>query len=175
MCWHDQTALCGPFFIQRIHCGSSPLALMTSQSRDGELVTRCLSPFGLSIVRGSATRGGRDALRALYRVVRKHDASPLILPDGPQGPLHVVKPGAVVLAQMTDTPLVPYGFATRRAWTLGSWDRMRLAKPGAQIAVVPGHAITVPRELADHERDALCDQLGQTLTALTREAAALIA
>ena len=171
LCWHDQTALCGPYFIRRVHDPQNPLALMTSQSRDGELVTRCLRPFGLEIVRGSATRGGREALRALYRVVRKRHASPLILPDGPQGPLHVVKPGAIVLSQMTGAPIVPYGFATRRAWTLGSWDRMRVAKPGAAIAVVSGPPIVVPRALEDSERDDLCESVGRSLRRLTRAAA----
>ncbi len=75
---------------------------------------------------------------------------------------------------MTGAPLIPYGFAARSAWTLGSWDRMRLAKPGAKIAIVRGDEVMVPRELPDPERDALCDELGQTLTDLTRQATALL-
>ena len=143
------------------------LGALASLSGDGALVTRIAEPFGVHIVRGSASRGGSAGLRALYRAVSRDGISPLILPDGPRGPQFVFKPGAIVLAQMTGAKLLPLHFHTGR-WSrsLGSWDRMTLPLPGANLHVEIGEPVTVPRELNDEARDQLCTDLAQRLTSL---------
>ena len=67
------------------------------------------------MVRGSTSRGGRGAILALHRALVKHGASPLLAPDGPRGPRHVAKSGAVLLAQFGQAPIVPLAFAPARA------------------------------------------------------------
>jgi hypothetical protein len=161
--WHDQTGTGLPLVLRlrrRIQ-----ITVMASKSKDGELAARAARGLGLTIVRGSSTRGGQEGLRALHRAVARRGCSTLVFPDGPQGPKYVVKPGMIVLAQMSGVPIVPVGFAVRAPWHLGSWDRMQLPRPGARIEVQVGPPLHVPREVSETEREALCLMIAATLDA----------
>jgi hypothetical protein len=153
--WHNQSGPGLPLVLELRRRGW-PIAVLASPSQDGELAARAARGLGLIVVRGSASRGGREGLRALHRAVVREGCSPLILPDGPRGPQYQAKPGIVVLAQTTGLPIVPMGFAVRSPWHLGSWDHMEVPRPGSRIAVTIGPAITVPRELGENERIAMC-------------------
>ena len=151
--WHQEMLSASTFFRRRVF-GRRRMAIMASQSEDGELVARVASSFGVRVVRGSASRGGTAGLRALYREVVSHGSSIVLLLDGPRGPLHQVKPGAVVLAQMARAPILPMAFLPQSYWEVGSWDRMRVPKPGTRIEVLTRDPLTVPRSLDDREREA---------------------
>src|SRR5436190_21852512 len=47
-----------------------PIAVMISQSKDGEIIARVLALYGVQSARGSSTRGGAAALRELLREAR---------------------------------------------------------------------------------------------------------
>jgi lysophospholipid acyltransferase (LPLAT)-like uncharacterized protein len=120
--------------------------VLASRSRDGELVARWVARFGLTVVRGSSSRGGAEALRALAAAVRAgQDVA--VVPDGPLGPRERVQAGIVVLAASTGAPIVPLAFAARPARRLASWDRFLVPLPFARAAVVFGTAATVSREV----------------------------
>lgn len=173
--WHHQLVLAAPWVIRHVAGHGGRPAFLVSQSRDGELAARALSLFGpVRIVRGSASRGGRAALRALGRAVGREGASPFLLPDGPRGPEREAKAGAVVLAQVTGAPLVPLGFAARSAWRLGSWDRMVVPRPFTRVAVVVGHPLKVPRELAADELGDFGSELAAALDEAERRAVAVL-
>ena len=161
--WHAQTQLTA----ERISSDAEGrrLAILASHSNDGELVTRIAAPFGIEIVRGSASRGGSEGLRGLYRATRR-GAPPLLMPDGPRGPQHEVKPGAVVLAQMAAVPILPLHFAASRVWRLGSWDRMALPLPFSRVALRVGEPIDVPRRLGGDEIDSWRREVGRRLDEL---------
>ena len=161
--WHDQVFVSSAFLIRYLVRRGRRVALMISPSFDGELVTRTMRPFGLSIVRGSASRKGARALRGLYRSLNKDGASPVLLPDGPKGPQFRSKPGTVVLAQTTEAPIVPLAFRSRSPLRLGSWDRMQVPLPFSRVDVMVGELMTVPRELSDDARDAACRELEKRL------------
>lgn len=163
--WHSRTALLWPF-AKRLLSPRLPLAILASLSRDGELAARLARPWGLTIFRGSASRGGTAGLRQLYRHLRK-GGSCILAPDGPRGPLHQVKPGVVVLSQMAAEPLVPLGAAADRCWRLRSWDRMVIPKPFATVMLVVGEPETLAPEtdLADGQT-----RVAARLTAVTEEA-----
>ena len=130
--------------------GARAVRVLTSRSHDGELVARWIARFGLSVVRGSSSRGGAEALRALAAAVRAgQDVA--VVPDGPRGPRERLQAGLVVLAATTGAPVVPLAFAARPAHRLASWDRFLVPLPFARAAVVFGAATTVPRG-ADRER-----------------------
>jgi lysophospholipid acyltransferase (LPLAT)-like uncharacterized protein len=141
--------------------GVRTVCVLASRSRDGELVARWVDHFGLSVVRGSSSRGGAEALRALVTAVRS-GLDVAVVPDGPRGPRERLQRGLVVLAAVTGAPVVPLGFAARPARRLASWDRFLVPWPFARAAVVFGAAVTVARGTdqerahADLER-ALCE------------------
>jgi lysophospholipid acyltransferase (LPLAT)-like uncharacterized protein len=134
--------------MSRTH-GARSARVLASRSRDGEMMARFASRFGLSVVRGSSSRGGAQALRALAGAVRAGE-DVAVIPDGPRGPRERLQAGVVVLASITGAPVVPLGFAARPAQHLASWDRFLVPYPFARAALVFGKAITVARH-ADRE------------------------
>ncbi len=143
--WHDRAPLATALLLRHV-LGRVPVTLLASQSRDGELVTRIVRPWGVSIVRGSASRGGREAIRQIYRKLVDDHSSPILIPDGPKGPQYHFKVGVAVVAQMSGAAILPLGFACTRAWRLSSWDRMVVPKPFARVSVWVGSPERVPRD-----------------------------
>jgi len=116
--------------------------VLTSRSRDGELVARLVRRFGLDAIRGSSSRGGTDALRGLIRSLRE-GWDVVVVPDGPRGPREVVKPGVVALAAASGAPIAPVAVGASREWRLSSWDRFRIPRPGARLVVAFGEPVRV--------------------------------
>lgn len=84
--------------------------VLISQHGDGEIIARIIARFGHQAVRGSSTRGGSGALRALIKLGRS-GRDVVVTPDGPKGPRHVAKLGVIQLAKATGLPIVPLAFA----------------------------------------------------------------
>ncbi|MEM6792465.1 MAG: lysophospholipid acyltransferase family protein [Acidobacteriota bacterium] len=157
--WHDQIFLAVPFLYRDLHRRGLPVTILASLSRDGEMMTRMLRPFGVDIVRGSASRGGLEALRSIHDAVKRRGSSPILTPDGPHGPVHEFKLGVALLAQMTGAPVLPLGFAATRAWRINSWDRLFVPKPFSRVCVVVGD----PKELPGRIRSAQLEEERQRL------------
>lgn len=90
-----------------------PIAVLISQSKDGEAIARVFDYYDVESVRGSSTRGGSAALREMIRVARE-GKNIAFTPDGPKGPAQVVKPGVVSAAQATGLPIIPIAFAAKK-------------------------------------------------------------
>jgi lysophospholipid acyltransferase (LPLAT)-like uncharacterized protein len=135
------------------------VSTLISNHRDGELVAQVVHFMGGETIRGSTTRGGSAALRAMLQEVRERHVA--ITPDGPRGPRRVVQPGAVFLASHAQIPVVPVGIHMPGAWRAKSWDRMAIPKPFRRAYVVFGNPIHVPpnisRDDIEHYRQ-LCQQ-----------------
>lgn len=150
--------------------GARPVRALASRSRDGEVVARYVGRFGLEVVRGSSSRGGADALRALAAAVRAgHDVA--VIPDGPRGPRYQLQPGVVALAALTSAPVVPLAFAGRPARRLRTWDEFLIPAPFARCAAVFGAPVTVPR---DADREVARKELERALIEVTRTADRLV-
>lgn len=113
------------------------IVVLVSSSRDGEVITRVIESVGYRTVRGSSTRGGREALVSLLRELRA-GSTIAITPDGPRGPVRQYQAGALVAAQRTGVPIVPYALHVDRAWRLKGWDAFTIPKPFARIQLVFG-------------------------------------
>jgi hypothetical protein len=167
--WHGQLLML-PFVNERLRrtLGARPVHVLASRSRDGELLARFAARFGFPSVRGSSSRGGAEALRALARALRDgHDVA--IAPDGPRGPRGQAQPGAVSLSALSGAPLVPVAFAAHPAWRLATWDAFEVPWPFGRGAVVFGPPIATPtatdRRLAGR---AVEDALGRATAAAER-------
>lgn len=121
------------------------IRVLASHSRDGDLVARFAGRFGVKAVRGSSSRGGASAVRALAAALRAGD-DVVIAPDGPRGPRHRVQPGVVALAAITGAPVVPVAFAARPARRLASWDAFLVPTPFARCALVIGEPMRIARD-----------------------------
>lgn len=90
-----------------------PIAVMSSLSRDGEYIARVFYWYGVHCVRGSSSRRGTAALRALIRESRL-GKNIVFTPDGPKGPYRVAKDGIIFAAMTTGLPIVPIAFAAKK-------------------------------------------------------------
>jgi len=143
--------------------GARTIRVLASRSRDGELMAGFVRRFGLECVRGSSSRGGAAAMRALTSALRAGD-DVVVAPDGPRGPRQRVQPGLAALAALSGAPVVPIAFAARPARRLRTWDAFLIPAPFARCAVVFGDAIAVRR---DDDRDEVRVRLERALEAVT--------
>lgn len=134
--WHQCVLPCAFYF------RSTRATILISQSFDGELITRTLELFGFRAVRGSSSRGGREGLLALHRVLDE-GAPAIFTADGPRGPIYKSKPGPIKLAQISGAPIGSFHLQPEKAWTVRSWDRFLVPKPFTRIAVSWGAWTTV--------------------------------
>jgi len=154
--WHDRI-FAGTYFFR-----GRRIVIMTSQSFDGEYIARFIQRLGYGAVRGSSTRGGVGALVELTRLVRLGCPAGFSI-DGPRGPRHVAKMGALLLAKKTGQAVLPFGVNAERCWTLKSWDRMQIPKPFSRVRVRFAPPIRVPAEADEATLNAKREELQRAL------------
>lgn len=166
--WHNRLLLVPVVWNRFCRKGRPRGFAMTSTSRDGELIAQFLERFGIGPVRGSATRRGSAALRQMAGLLKRgHDVG--ITPDGSRGPLYEIKPGVVLLAQLTGSPVVPLSFEYSSAWRLRSWDRFIIPKPFSRVTFIVGKPHQVRRTTTPEEFEAERQRCNEAMMALVRE------
>ncbi len=145
------------------------LAVLTSQSRDGEFIARVIQRFGYVAIRGSSSRGGqRGLLEMRSHVMGGYGAAFTI--DGPRGPRFVAKKGPVVLARTTGVPITAFYVALEKAWVLKTWDAMMIPKPFSRAYVSVARKIFVPADADEATLDRCYAEMQQALERVTRHA-----
>ena len=140
--WHNRLFLMS-YLHRRFFSSRPPGAGMTSRSKDGEWAAQLVLRFGITPVRGSTARGGTAALRDLARFLRRGlDVG--VTPDGSRGPLYELKPGLVLLAQLSRRPILPVGVEYSRCVRLRSWDGFMIPLPFSRVDVTLGELVDVP-------------------------------
>jgi lysophospholipid acyltransferase (LPLAT)-like uncharacterized protein len=145
------------------------IVVMTSENFDGEWIARIIERFGYATARGSSSRGGRRALIQMKRDVAAGREAAFTL-DGPRGPARHAQPGAVWLASVTGSPILPFHIEAARHWTTRSWDSTQVPKPFSTVAIAIGEPIDVPRDVDQERLESSRVGLEQVLAALERRA-----
>jgi lysophospholipid acyltransferase (LPLAT)-like uncharacterized protein len=117
--WHGTMLL--PWYLH----GDPQTAALTSKSKDGDLLARLLKKWRYKVVRGSSSSGGDIALGIMVDYAKNNYAI-AITPDGPRGPRHSFKAGAVVTAKRSGLPIILAGVGYRRKKILGNWDKFEI-------------------------------------------------
>jgi lysophospholipid acyltransferase (LPLAT)-like uncharacterized protein len=143
--WHQHQLFCIKHLLSLRSIGVK-LGFLISPSVDGELGAMLVRSVGAEVIRGSSTHTGARALRDYYQALAHDNVSPAITPDGPRGPARKFKPGAVLLAQLSQRPIIPMAYAASRAWKI-KWDRFVIPKPFSRIALVVGEPVYVAKGL----------------------------
>ena len=107
--------------------------VIISDHKDGEIITRVISHFGIGAIRGSSFKGGARALMGAIKEI-KNGTDVIITPDGPRGPYHSVADGAVVIAQKQNAQIQILNYEASKFWQLKSWDKMIIPKPFSEIS-----------------------------------------
>jgi len=138
--WHARLLLL-PYLYRR-----RGLYALISRSDDGSMISDVVGRFGFVTVRGSSSRGGAEALRALARAIGEGH-SVVVVPDGPRGPREVLKAGVVALARLTGAHVVPLALAASSDWRARSWDGFRIPKPFSRCVARFGEPIHVRHDV----------------------------
>lgn len=141
--WHGEIAA---MILLRLSVSMPLMVPMLSRSRDGELAAAVARRLGGDPVRGSSSRGASTGLIALQG--RLADRAPdggglwaCMVLDGPRGPRHRAKGGAVHLARRSGALLLPFVSGQARRIALRSWDRTLLPLPFGRTVIVVGEPI----------------------------------
>ena len=148
-------------FYRRYRTQRQAYALISS-SRDGAWLDAFFTTAGMRAVRGSSSRGGREAAQALVQVMQAgNDIG--VTPDGPRGPCYDFKPGSLVVARRLGAPVLLLGWEYTSAWRVGSWDRFYIPRPFSRVRL---RCEFVPGDELKGDRDAAVERLHQRLLAL---------
>jgi lysophospholipid acyltransferase (LPLAT)-like uncharacterized protein len=151
--WHNRI-LGITFAFDRIYPKKrAGVTVLTSPSKDGEILAQLVGAFGMQAVRGSSSRRGSRALLELVRLIRSgRDIA--ITPDGPRGPRYALGPGIILLAQTTGARIVPAHASFSRCLRMKTWDGFIIPLPFSKVSVTIGEASSIPAELAEEAFEA---------------------
>ena len=164
--WHGKMLL--PTFIHR----HQNISAMVSEHGDGEIIAQAILRLGYRTVRGSSTRGGSKAFRQMLKQLKNGERC-VILPDGPNGPRHKIKMGAILLAQRSGANLLPITFAAEKPIVINSWDRFTLWRPFSKCCVLYGEPFKISRHLSTDELEEQRVCAEKRMMALEKEADAV--
>jgi len=171
--WH-QHLLFGARALLDLRDAGLKAGFLISASVDGTAPAMLVQRVGGHVIRGSSTNTGARALRDYYETIVKRHISPAIAPDGPRGPVHEFKPGAVMLAQLTGKPILPISIAASRTWRFRTWDHFELPLPFSRVVIAYGEPVLLPRGLDADSLARLQVEMARKLEALHAEARAAL-
>lgn len=149
--WHNRILMI-PVTRARF-CSQREATVITSASKDGDILAAVMARFGVKSVRGSSSRRGGIALRELVSAMKAgHDIG--ITPDGPRGPVYHLNPGVIKLAQMTQYAVMPVFVEYSNCWQLRSWDGFRIPKPFSSVTVTFGALYEIAKTSTDADFEA---------------------
>jgi lysophospholipid acyltransferase (LPLAT)-like uncharacterized protein len=136
----------------------SNAAALVSHSKDGQILANLLQSWGYTVLRGSSSRGSKEAM-TLMRAAIQSGHILCVTPDGPRGPYHEMKMGAVRVAQTMHVPLVMISVGYRKFKRLKSWDHFEIPIPFTRGRVIYSDPLIIDPNLSgeslDEERLAL--------------------
>jgi lysophospholipid acyltransferase (LPLAT)-like uncharacterized protein len=142
---------------------------IVSQSKDGDMAAAIFKKLGIKeIIRGSSSKGGKEALIQSLEVMKTKDCHSVIAVDGPKGPILNVKAGAVYIAKQTSKIIVPVVCSSNKFYQFNSWDKMILPYPYAKLDMYYGKPYTVSDSFEKDDVNAEIEELKNKLEELAR-------
>lgn len=154
--WHGKLAMM-PFVFKKWWINKHAKVII-SDHKDGEIITRVISHFGIGSIRGSSSKNGARALVNAFRYI-KSGVDVIITPDGPRGPKHSISDGCVIIPQKTNAKIVILNYTASKFWQFKSWDGMILPKPFSTIF----YSISEPFDIQNLDMQTAKDLINQRL------------
>ncbi|HLB33801.1 MAG TPA: DUF374 domain-containing protein [Chthoniobacterales bacterium] len=153
--WHNRIPAIAVGFLRKYHHHSRKgVIVLTSPSKDGDILSGVMARLGMSSIRGSSSRRGSTALRELSAKLEEgYDLA--ITPDGPRGPKYSLGPGTVFLAQKTGFPILLLHARYHCAFRLKTWDSFAIPLPFSRIDITTDPYITIDSTLTNLEPERL--------------------
>ena len=162
--WHDQLLPCT--FFHR----NEGMTTIASDSKDGSMITYALHKWGFHVARGSSTRGGIKAALKAVKLSRDNNTPCAVTVDGPKGPRHEVKNGAVFIAKKLDHVILSGLMSCKKYKRFASWDKFVLPMPFSKITITYSDPIYVSESTENEDIENDRENLQKQMTELTVEA-----
>ena len=161
-CWHNRLFL-GPHLLPR----NKVINALQSSHSDGMITSLAFQYLGMNVILGSSKKGGMQAFRKMVKRLQLGE-SIAITPDGPKGPKENVKEGIIKLAQITNTPIIPLVWVTRKSKIINSWDNFVLPYPFSKGIYSFGKPIHIEKEINITEFELARQNLENEIKKLTK-------
>ena len=155
--WHNRIPAISIGFLRHYpqkHPSRKGVSVLTSPSKDGDILAGVMATLGMGSVRGSSSRRGSTAIRELTSLLES-GVDLAITPDGPRGPKYSLGPGAIFLSQKTGIPIMPLHARYHRAIRLKTWDNFAIPLPFSRVDITLDPYLTINPEAADLESERL--------------------
>ncbi len=149
------------------------VSALVSQSSDGEILSSLLEHWNYLMIRGSGHTGGKEAMQLMIDAVAG-GSSLCITPDGSTGPRHVMKMGAVRVAQQAGVPLILTGIAMKRKRILKSWDQFEIPLPWTEACVCYSDPLMIEAHLEGAALNRVLEKCQSQMSALQQQAEELL-
>ncbi len=142
-------------------------AVIISPSKDGDILSRLLSSWGFSILRGSASDRSKavKVLRDTIKIARENKTTLGI--DGPRGPRREIKIGMLLAAQRTGVPIYLVRIRAKGFRLKPTWDKCLLPYPFSKITLIQSEPIYIDKDLSREALTELGHELSQRLNKLS--------
>lgn len=155
--WHNRIPAIAIAFLRHYptrHSSRKGVSVLTSPSKDGDILAGVMAHLGMGAVRGSSSRRGSTAVRELTALLES-GTDLAITPDGPRGPKYSLGLGAIFLAQKTGTPIMPLHARYHRAIKLKTWDNFAIPLPFSRIDITIDSYVVIASDSPNLEIDRL--------------------
>lgn len=136
---------------------------LISKSKDGEILNNLLKKWNYKIVRGSSSKGGKEALQEIISLVNE-DNTVVLTPDGPRGPANIIKNGALIISNKCGVPIIPIKINYYNKIFLKSWDKFQIPLPFSKCDVYFGDKYYYESFLNETELEIFKDKLSEHMT-----------
>lgn len=168
VCWHGKYIPLFSLLAGRRAC------VFASLSFRGQVIAEICRRFGYDCVL-LPTNEARLSRKLIHEALRSHEAAAMAV-DGPLGPYHRVKRGALDIGATLGFVLVPVSASGRRRRIMAErWDRREIPRLFTRVALTVGEPISVPSRLGAGDVSALKRQVHDALEALGRRADEMVA
>ena len=164
--WHEN------LLMPAYQYGKPNISVLISNHSDGEMIAQACKHLGFSLVRGSSTRGGIEAIRNMVKLSK--DGHIAITPDGPKGPRGVIQQGVIYLAAKSGLPIIPMGFAYSSVKRANSWDKFAIPNPFSKVIMVTTPEILIPADLDKNSLQHHIDHVQNELDRATAKAESIL-
>lgn len=104
---------------------------------------------------------GIDGKKALHEVMDglREGYSTFIAPDGPKGPLNVLKDGVLQMSLQTNTPVIALSFALEKQKRSATWDRKRYPRLFSKMTIRYSKPVFVTEENYEESRKLISEEM----------------
>ncbi len=142
--WHSQLMMIGYVWKTK-----SVLNMLASSHSDGRFGAYIAGNFNLKNISIMA-KNKSPSLRQVFKILT--DGKYVgITPDGPRGPKQKVSDGIIKIANHSQVPIIPLGFASNKNFKLKSWDSFLITCPFAKCNFVWGDPISIPEKINEDD------------------------